>query len=96
MTYDTPFSQSVKILKQNRIERLFGRIHRWGAECSVLFPLCLSAFVVSPAPLYSFSRICGKRMTSRIEGESVKIITVRSIPMPSPAAGGSPYSRARM
>jgi hypothetical protein len=41
-------------------------------------------------------RMCGKRMTSRIEGESVKNMTSRSIPTPSPAVGGIPYSSARM
>ena len=40
-------------------------------------------------------RMCGKSMTSRIEGESVKNITRRSIPTPRPAAGGMPYSSAR-
>ncbi len=39
---------------------------------------------------------CGKRITSRIEGLSVNSITSRSMPMPSPAAGGIPYSSARM
>jgi len=39
---------------------------------------------------------CGKRITSRIDGLSVKSITRRSMPMPSPAVGGSPYSSARM
>ncbi len=38
---------------------------------------------------------CGKRITSRIDGLSVKSIARRSMPMPSPAVGGSPYSRAR-
>jgi hypothetical protein len=41
-------------------------------------------------------RICGNRMTSRIDGESVKNITSRSIPTPRPAVGGIPYSNARM
>src|SRR6185436_13838468 len=40
-------------------------------------------------------RICGNRITSRIEALSVNSITRRSIPMPSPAVGGRPYSRAR-
>ena len=40
-------------------------------------------------------RMWGKRMTSRMEALSVSSITRRSIPMPSPAAGGMPYSRAR-
>ena len=39
---------------------------------------------------------CGKRMTSRMEGESVSSMISRSMPRPSPAAGGIPYSRARM
>ena len=38
----------------------------------------------------------GNSRTSRIEEESVSSITSRSIPMPKPAAGGIPYSRARM
>src|SRR5260370_998649 len=38
----------------------------------------------------------GKRITSLIEGALVKSITRRSIPIPSPAAGGSPCSSARM
>src|SRR5581483_9145030 len=40
-------------------------------------------------------RMCGKRMTSRMEGESVKNITSRSMPTPRPAVGGIPYSSAR-
>ncbi len=38
----------------------------------------------------------GKSSTSRIDGESVKIITRRSMPIPSPAVGGIPYSSARI
>ena len=41
-------------------------------------------------------RISGKRMTSRMEGLLVSSITRRSMPTPSPAVGGRPYSRARM
>ena len=41
-------------------------------------------------------RMCGNNKTSRIEGESVKSITKRSMPMPSPAVGGMPCSSARM
>src|SRR5207247_10603743 len=37
----------------------------------------------------------GKRITSRMEAELVKSMASRSIPMPSPAVGGIPYSRAR-
>src|SRR5690606_7115030 len=40
-------------------------------------------------------RMCGNRITSRIDGELVSSITRRSMPMPSPAVGGMPYSRAR-
>ena len=39
-------------------------------------------------------RKVGKVMTSRIEGLSVSSMTSRSMPMPSPPQGGSPYSRA--
>ena len=40
-------------------------------------------------------RMCGKSSTSRIDGELVKSITMRSTPNPKPAVGGIPYSRAR-
>ena len=42
-----------------------------------------------------FDRIRGNRMTSRIDLLSVRSITSRSTPTPSPAVGGSPYSSAR-
>ncbi len=45
--------------------------------------------------LYS-GRIWGNRMTSRMLGLSVNSMTRRSMPMPSPAVGGNPYSRARI
>ena len=38
----------------------------------------------------------GKRITSRMLGESVSSITRRSMPMPQPPVGGMPYSSARM
>ena len=43
-----------------------------------------------------FARISGNRMTSRIDGLLVSSMTSRSMPTPSPAVGGSPYSSARM
>ena len=50
----------------------------------------------SPSPVRPASGLrCGKRMTSRIDGRSPKSITRRSMPIPSPAAGGMPYSSAR-
>ena len=39
---------------------------------------------------------CGNNSTSRMLGESVSSITRRSMPTPSPAAGGMPYSSARI
>jgi hypothetical protein len=39
-------------------------------------------------------RKVGKAIASRIDGLSVSSITKRSMPMPSPPHGGSPYSRA--
>jgi hypothetical protein len=47
----------------------------------------------SPQP--SLLRICGNRITSLMDGLSVSTITSRSIPTPSPAVGGRPYSSAR-
>src|ERR1019366_9947042 len=41
-----------------------------------------------------FGRIKGNRITSRIDGEFVKSMARRSIPMPSPAVGGIPYESA--
>jgi hypothetical protein len=35
-------------------------------------------------------------MTSRIDAELVSSMTRRSMPMPQPPVGGSPYSRARI
>jgi len=45
---------------------------------------------------YCSGRMCGKRITSRIDGLFVKSITSRSTPMPQPAVGGRPCSSARM
>ena len=46
---------------------------------------------------YSASgRMYGNSSTSRIDAASVNSITRRSMPMPSPAVGGIPYSSARM
>src|SRR5437867_8425708 len=39
-------------------------------------------------------RTFGNRITSRIDGESVRIIVTRSTPIPIPPAGGIPCSRA--
>src|SRR5205085_11797125 len=39
-------------------------------------------------------RINGKRITSRIDDETVRIIATRAMPTPSPAVGGMPYSSA--
>ena len=39
-------------------------------------------------------RSVGKAITSRIDGLSVNSMTSRSMPMPSPPHGGSPYSSA--
>ena len=41
------------------------------------------------------SRICGNSSTSRMVGESVSSMVRRSMPMPTPPAGGMPYSSAR-
>ena len=48
------------------------------------------------APAHASARMCGNRITSRMLGLSVRIITNRSMPMPAPAVGGMPTSSARM
>src|SRR6266568_1902824 len=48
------------------------------------------------AAAYASGLSCGNRITSRIDGLSVNNMTSRSMPTPSPAAGGIPYSSARM
>ena len=53
-----------------------------------------SSVASSVAPAAS-GRRWGKRITSRIDGWLAKSMTSRSIPIPSPAVGGMPYSRAR-
>jgi len=51
----------------------------------------------APSAVKSFSgRSCGNRITSRIVCESVISIASRSMPMPTPPAGGIPYDSARM
>src|SRR5262249_42072617 len=49
---------------------------------------------VSDSPWRSCCRCSGNRITSRMLGEFVSSITSRSIPTPSPPAGGIPCSRA--
>ena len=46
--------------------------------------------------LYSRFLINGNSMTSRMDGLLVSSMTSRSMPTPSPAVGGRPYSSARM
>ena len=49
----------------------------------------------SPSSGGASGRSRGNRMTSRIDGWLAKSMTSRSMPIPSPAAGGMPYSSAR-
>ncbi len=46
-------------------------------------------------PLQRSGRSCGKRITSLMESAPRRIMARRSMPIPSPPAGGMPYSRAR-
>ncbi len=46
------------------------------------------------APFGLTGRMRGNRMTSLIDGEFVKSIASRSMPIPSPAVGGIPYESA--
>ena len=47
-----------------------------------------------PGPYTAHGRRRGNNITSRIDGLSVRIIVNLSMPMPSPAVGGRPYSSA--
>ena len=49
----------------------------------------------APQSCHASGRMIGKRMTSRIAGTSANSMTSRSMPMPMPDVGGSPYSSAR-
>src|SRR5690348_11135923 len=49
----------------------------------------------SAIPISPSGRNSGNRITSRMEPDPVRIIVSRSMPMPSPAAGGMPKHNAR-
>ena len=49
-----------------------------------------------PVPIYASGRMAGNRMTSRMDACPAITMMSRSIPRPTPPAGGMPYSRARM
>ena len=78
----------VETLKEQRLAQL-----NWANPNTSKLLACHSS-MSSSRTFSSLGRIVGKRMTSRIDAESVKNITKRSIPIPSPPVGGSPYSRA--
>lgn len=54
-------------------------------------PLCYSSISSTE---FTISFIVGNGITSRIEDESVRIIMIRSIPIPKPPVGGRPTSMA--
>src|SRR4030042_2574029 len=56
--------------------------------------LCCLSCILHPASCYCSGFNCGNNITSLIDCELVSNITSLSIPIPSPAAGGIPYSRA--
>lgn len=56
---------------------------------------CLNILMGAVCCGHFSGRNCGKRTTSRIEAWFVNSMTRRSMPMPSPAVGGIPYSNAR-
>ncbi len=71
------------VLNKNKYDIFYLGTQR-GAEFTKVYHVLISG------------RICGNNNTSRIDGESVNNITKRSIPIPSPAVGGIPYSNARI
>src|SRR3989338_6222484 len=75
---------------QQSIELRGGKITQHGIEMQQH-----GLSVVAQHPNQASGSMCGNRMTSLILALSVSIITSRSMPMPSPAVGGRPYSSAR-
>jgi hypothetical protein len=63
-------------------------------EWLVVLSECQRSFTHEMTSDYS-GRICGNRITSRMLAQSVSIMIRRSMPIPSPAVGGKPYSSAR-
>ena len=63
-----------------------------GAPSAGAFSVAPTGF---PSPNTS-SFMWGNSSTSRMDGASVSNMTRRSMPMPTPPAGGMPYSSARM
>ena len=78
----------------SRVHRFTGsRVHRFtGSRPSRLRAF---AIVIDVHAFDSRRRMCGNKMTSRIDGLPVRTITRRSMPIPSPPVGGRPYSSAR-
>jgi len=81
----------------SRVNRRVNR-YAWGGCDSFTVLLYLGLLENSTRwlyrPAFHSGRMCGNSKTSRIEAELVSSITRRSIPMPSPAVGGIPYSKA--
>jgi len=82
-----------------RGERRDGSSRRWRQATNHSNPLAATMVSYSLGPSAdarsTAGRISGNRITSRIDGWSVSSMTRRSMPIPSPAVGGNPYSRAR-
>ena len=67
-----------------------------GAETSLRSRLDMLAIsAVCAGHSFACGRICGNRITSRIDGESVRIMASRSMPTPHPPVGGRPWPSAR-
>ena len=96
LTLSSKVSQADKefVVHKDQVVRDAGR----GTRKKILDPKS-SARVPRSSLLVTYfasGRSCGKRITSRIDWELVSSITKRSMPIPSPAVGGRPYSRARI
>ena len=104
----TPSVEMNEMTEMNACFRLASRYLRatWSSKGMFMFALaagelanaeCLdSPTRQSHCNFYSLFLINGNSMTSLMDGLLVSSMTSRSMPTPSPAVGGSPYSSARM
>jgi len=91
--------EDIKIILYLHASALKSGLRKARSICDVInnqLPTQFSDMSISQGTYDFFDRICGNNNTSRMDDESVNNITNRSIPMPSPAVGGMPCSRAVM
>ena len=83
-------------IKAQKNRRIAKKICRIAQENRQLLKLTIKKILTRRRYSPPAGRNCGNKITSRIDGESVNSITNRSMPIPPPALGGSPYCRAKI